>query len=62
MKQKYIESQTTTILYRQPTAEEQRVSRAEVLKANVKDFGRFIVISFVLWFLVTCMLSLAFGG
>lgn len=62
MKQKRIESQTTQILYQHPTEEEQRVSRAEIFKENVKDFGRFIVLATVLWFIVTCFIQWIFGG
>ncbi len=53
MKQKTIQSQTTPILYRPPTAEEQRVPRLARIKANAIAFAKmigFAFLGFSFWF------------
>ncbi|MEN8282587.1 hypothetical protein [Acinetobacter gerneri] len=43
MKQKQITSQTTAILYQEPTADEMRPSRKQMIWANLKEFTVFII-------------------
>ncbi len=62
MTHKSIQSQTTQLLYRTPTAAEMRPSRMAIIKANLKDFTIFIGVSLVMWLVVTFLLSWAIGG
>ncbi|MDH2632219.1 hypothetical protein QDR86_13140 [Acinetobacter baumannii] len=62
MKQNPIPSQTTSRLYQHPTVKEQRPSRFATIKANVKDFLIFIVLSFVLWVIAVAAASWMMGG
>ncbi|WP_267581453.1 hypothetical protein [Acinetobacter pittii] len=54
MKQKTIQSQTTPILHRPPTAEEQKVSRWARIKADAVVFAKmagFAALGLGFWFL-----------
>ncbi|HAV3169972.1 TPA: hypothetical protein JH957_002803 [Acinetobacter baumannii] len=62
MKQNPIPSQTTSRLYQHPTVKEQRPSRFATIKANVKDFLIFIVLSFILWVIAVAAASWMMGG
>lgn len=62
MTHKSIQSQTTQLLYRTPTAAEMRPSRKAIIKANLKDFALFIGVSLVMWFVITFLLSFIVGG
>ncbi|UYF76545.1 hypothetical protein LSO58_06630 [Acinetobacter ursingii] len=61
MKQKPIQSQTTSILYQQPNAGEQRPSRWKTIFINTKDFCFFALLSFVLWAIIH-LCYIAVGG
>ncbi|MDQ9890097.1 hypothetical protein [Acinetobacter pittii] len=62
MKQNTILSQTTARLYQHPTVEEQRPTRFATIKANVIDFIKFIVLSFILWVIAVAAATWMFGG
>lgn len=62
MTQKSIKSQTTPSLYSHPTAAEMRPSRTAIIIAHIKELSIFIIISIVMWFVVTVVLSFVIGG
>ncbi|EMB6103216.1 hypothetical protein HLH91_01110 [Acinetobacter baumannii] len=62
MKQNTIQSQTTARLFQHPTAEEQRPSRLAVFKANAIDFVKFIVLSIILWVVISNVIVWMYGG
>ena len=55
-------SQTTPILYREPKPTEQGSPRFQKLKADILDFGLFIGLSIVAWFVITLLLTAMFGS
>lgn len=55
-------TQTTPILYREPKANEQGSPRFQKLKADILDFGLFIGLSIVAWFVITLLLTAMFGS
>ena len=55
-------TQTTPILYREPKANEQGSPRFQKLKADILDFGLFIGLSIIAWFVITLLLTMLFGG
>ncbi|WP_151976664.1 hypothetical protein [Acinetobacter soli] len=60
MKQKSIQSQTTSILYQQPSAREQRPSRWKSIYTTAKEFSLFALLSFVLWAVIhLCYIAVA---
>ena len=62
MTHKSIQSQTTQLLYRTPTAAEMRPSRKAIIIAHIKELSIFIGVSIVMWFVVTVVLSFVIGG
>lgn len=60
MKYKTIESQTTSILYQQPTAAEQRPSLRKNIWVNIKEFGLFAAMALAFWFVLhICYVAVA---
>lgn len=55
-------SQTTPLLYREPTAQEQRPRRTQVFLANVKEFTLFAVGGTVCYAVITLVVYGLFGG
>lgn len=55
-------TQTTPILYREPKPDEQGSPRFQKLKADILDFGLFIGLSIIAWFVITLLLTMLFGG
>ncbi|EMP8705095.1 hypothetical protein APC42_17855 [Acinetobacter pittii] len=62
MKQNSISSQTSARLFQHPTIEEQRPSRLAVYKANAIDFIKFIILSIILWVVISNAIVWMFGG
>ncbi len=61
MKQKPIHSQTTPILFQQPTAAELHPSVWKIIYINLKEFSLFALLAFLLWlFIQLCYLVI--GG
>ena len=56
------ESNTKPVLFQPPKAEEMRPSRRAQLEADAKDFGLFMGVSFVMWFVITVFLAFVIGG
>ena len=56
------ESNTKPVLYQHPTPAEMRTPRLAIIKANLKDFGIFVLTALVLWFIVTVVIMAMFGG
>ena len=55
-------SQTTQLLYREPTAQEQRVSRTKVILANAREFALFAVVGTICYAVITGVVYGLFGG
>lgn len=53
---------STGILYQHPKPSEMRPSRRAQFKADAKDFGLFMGVSFVMWFVITVFLAFVIGG
>ena len=56
------ESNTKPVLFQPPKAEEMRPSRRAQLEADAKDFGLFMGVSLVMWFVITVFLAFVIGG
>ncbi|WP_111894186.1 hypothetical protein [Acinetobacter sp. MB5] len=54
-------SQTSQVLYREPTAQEQRVSRIKVMLANAKEFALFAVGGTICYAVITFVIYSLFG-
>lgn len=55
-------SQTTQVLYREPTAQEQRPSRTKVILANAREFTLFAVGGTICYAVITFVIYSLFGG
>lgn len=53
---------TTAILRKHPKPEEMRAKRFSTLRANVRDFTIFAVMSLTFWSLITLLITAVFGG
>ena len=56
------ESNTKPVLYQHPTPAEMRTPRLAIIKANIKDFGIFVLTALVLWFVISLAVMNVFGG
>ena len=56
------ESNTKPVLYQHPTPAEMRTPRLAIIKANLKDFGIFVLTALVLWFVISLAVMNVFGG
>ena len=56
------ESNTKPVLFQHPKPEEMRRSRRAQLLADAKDFGLFMGVSLVMWFVITVFLAFVIGG
>ncbi|MFN4108538.1 MAG: hypothetical protein ACK4GH_04830 [Acinetobacter johnsonii] len=56
------ESNTKPVLYQHPTPAEMRPPRLAIIKANLKDFGIFVLTALVLWFVISVAVMNVFGG
>ena len=55
-------SQTTELLYREPTAQEQRPSRIKIALVNAKEFALFAAIGTICYAVITFVIYSLFGG
>jgi len=56
MKQKPISSQTTPILFQQPTTADLHPALRSIIWVNVRDFALFLGLAFICWLVITAIL------